>query len=89
MGLIGRQEADLEVTEMRMFSLAMSVMKIDKTKYEYILETAGEERIRVKLRDEHYTGRRVMKTELSKTREDNPRERFIDTFIDDMKKLDR
>ena len=69
--------------------LAMSEIKIDRFRYEYILKTAGEERIRVKLRDEHYTGRRVMKTELSKTREDNPRERFIDTFIDDMKKLDR
>ena len=69
MGLTGRQEADLEVTEMRMCRLAMSVMKIDKTKYEYILESAGEERIRVKLRDDHYTGRRVMKMELSKMRE--------------------
>ena len=69
MGLTGRQDADLEVTEMRMCSLAMSVIKIDRFRYEYILKTAGEERIRVKLRDDHYTGRRVMKMELSKMRE--------------------
>ena len=59
----------------------MSEIKIDRFRYEYILKTAGEERIRVKLRDEHYTGRRVMKMELSKMRERGRLKREINRHV--------
>ena len=46
-----RQEAEMETAELRMLSLAMGVMRLDRTRNEYIRGTAKVVSMGVKLRE--------------------------------------
>lgn len=94
-----RQEAELEVAEMKMLRFSLGVTRMDRIRNEYIRGTAHvrgfgdkvrEARLRwfghVQRRDNDYIGRRMLSFELPGRRpRGRPRRRFMDVVKEDMK----
>ena len=98
-GLKKRQEAELEVAEMKMLRFSLGVTRMDRIRNEYIRGTAHvrgfgdkvrEARLRwfghVQRRDSEYIGRRMLSLELpGKRSRGRPKRRFMDAVNEDMK----
>ena len=97
--LTKRQEAELEVAEMKMLRFELGVTRMDKIRNSFIrgsLHVASirhkvrEARLRwyghVKRRDMDYVGQRVLKMELpGKRKKGRPKRRYMDALKEDMK----
>ena len=97
--LTKRQEATLEVAELRMLRFAMGVTRLDKIRNEYIRGTAGVERLGNKLtegrlrwyghvlrQDDAYVGKRVIGMELpEERRRGRHKRRLMDVVKEDKK----
>ncbi|KAF7706915.1 hypothetical protein C0J45_4443, partial [Silurus meridionalis] len=96
--LIKRQEAELEVAELKMLRFSLGLMRMDKIRNEFIRGTAHvgcfgdkmrEARLRwfgrVQRRDMGYIGRRMLRMEPpGRRKRGRPRRRFIDVVREDM-----
>ena len=96
--LTKKQEAELEVAELKMLRFALGVTRKDKIRNDYIRGTAHvrrfgdkarEARLRwfghVKRRDEGYVGRRMLDMDLpGRRRRGRPKRRFMDAVKEDM-----
>lgn len=94
-----RQEADMEVAEMKMLRFSLGVTRLDRIRNEYIRGTAHvacvsdkvrEARLRwfghVQRRDSGYIGRRMLEMELPGRRaRGRPKRRYMDVLTEDMK----
>ena len=96
-----RQEAELEVAEVKMLRLSLGVMRMDRIRNENIRRTAhvrcfGEKVRETRLRwvgheqrrNSEYVGRRMMRLELSGRRPRRRPNRFMDVVKEDMKLVD-
>ena len=97
--LTKRQEAELEVAELRMLRFSLGVTRIDKIRNNYIRGTAHvrrfgekvrEARLRwfghVQRRDEEYIGKKVLDIELpGKRKRGRPKRRYMDGVREDMR----
>ena len=97
--LTKRQEAEMEVTELK---ISLGVTRIDKIRNEYIRETAqvgrfGEKTREARLRwyghvlrkDDGYIGRRLLRMELpGKKKRGRPKRRFMDVVKEDMAEVE-
>ena len=97
--LTKRQEADLEVAEMKMLRFSLGVTRMDKIRNEYIRgsahvgkigDKAREARLRwyghVQRREEEYVGRKVMRMDLpGRRKRGRPKRRFMDAIKEDMR----
>ena len=93
-----RQEAELEVAELKTLRFSLEVMRMDRIRNEYIRGTAQvgqfgdkakEAKLRwfrhVRRRDAGYIGRRMLKMELpGKRKRGRPKRRFMDMVRKDM-----
>ena len=87
MALTKRQEAELEVAELKMLRFALGVTIMDKIRNEYIRGTAQVGRFgHVLWKDAGYNiGRRMLTMELPGKRErGRPKRRFVDAVREDM-----
>ena len=96
--LTKRQEAELEVAEMKMLRFSLGVTRLDKIKNEIIRGTAHVRRLRDKLREsrlrwfghvqrrpEEYVGRKMLQMQLpGKRRRGRPKRRYMDGLNEDM-----
>lgn len=96
--LTKRQEAELEVAELRMLRFSLGVTRMDRIRNEYIRGTAqvgrfGEKAREARLRwfghvwrsDAEYIGKRMLKMELpGKRKRGRPKRRFMDAVREDM-----
>ena len=96
--LTKRQEAEMEVAELKMLRFSLGVTRMDKIRNEYIRGTAqvgrfGEKTREARLRwyghvlrkDDGYIGRRMLKMELpGKRKRGRPKRRFMDVVKEDM-----
>ncbi|KAK3513844.1 hypothetical protein QTP70_028833 [Hemibagrus guttatus] len=94
-----RQEADLEVAELKMLRFSLGVTRLDRIRNEYIRGTAHvgrlgdkvrEARLRwfghVQRRESEYIGRRMLDMELPGRRQrGRPKRRYMDGINEDMK----
>ena len=96
--LTKRQEAEMEVAELKMLRFSLGVTRMDKIRKEYIRGTAqvgkfGEKTREARLRwyghlrkkDDGYIGRRMLRMELpGKRKRGRPKRRFMDVVKEDM-----
>ena len=96
-----KQEAEMEVAELRMLRFALDVTKMDTIRNEYIRGTAYVRRVSEKIRegrlrwyghvmrrDEAYVGRRMMEMELpGRRRRGRPKRRVMDAVREDMREV--
>ena len=97
--LTSRQEAELEVAEMKMLRFSLGVTRMDKIKNEYIRGSAHVEQLGQKVREARlrwyghvrrrevgYIGRRMLEMELpGKRRKGRPKRRYMDAVREDMR----
>ena len=100
--LTKRQEAEMEVAELKMLRFSLGVTRMDKIRNEYIRGTAqvgkfGEKTREARLRwyghlrrkDDGYIGRRMLRMELpGKRKRGRPKRRFMDVVKEDMAKVE-
>ena len=100
--LTKRQEAEMEVAELKMLLFSLGVTRMDKIRNEYIRGTAqvgrfGEKTREARLRwyghvlrkDDGYIGRRMLKMELpGKRKRGRPKRRFMDVVKEDMAEVE-
>ena len=100
--LTKRQEAEMEVAELKMLRFSLGVTRMDKIRNEYIRGTAqvgrfGEKTREARLRwyghvlrkDDWYIGRRMLKMELpGKRKRGRPKRRFMDVVKEDMAEVE-
>ena len=100
--LTKRQEAELEVAELKMLRCSLGVTRMDKIRNEYIRGTAQvgkfgektrEARLRwyghVRRKDDGYIGRRMLRMELpGKRKRGRPKRRFMDAVKEDMAEVE-
>ena len=100
--LTKRQEAEMEVAELKMFRFSLGVTRMDKIRNEYIRGTAqvrtfGEKTRQARLRwyvhlrrkDDGYIGRRMLRMELpGKRKQGRPKRRFMDVVKEDMAEVE-
>ena len=100
--LTKRQEAEMDVAELKMLRYSLGVTRMDKIRNEYIRGTAqvgrfGEKTREAKLRcyehalgkDDGYIGRRMLRMELpGKRKRGWPKRRFIDVVKEDMAEVE-
>ena len=100
--LTKRQEAEMEVAELKMLRFSLGVTRMDKIRNEYIRGTAqvgrfGEKTREARLRwyghvlrkDDGYIGRRMLKMELpGKRKRGRPKRRFMDVVKEDMAEVE-
>ena len=100
--LTNRQEADMEVAELKMLRFSLGVTRMDKIRNEYIRGTAqvgrfGEKTREARLRwyghilrkDDGYIGRRMLGMELpGKRKRGRPKRRFMDVVKEDMAEVE-
>ena len=100
--LTKRQEAEMEVAELKMLRFSLGVTRMDKIRNEYIIGTAqvgkfGEKTREARLRwyghlrrkDEGYIGRRMLRMELpGKRKRGRPKRRFMDVVKEDMAEVE-
>ena len=100
--LTKRQEAEMEVAELKMLRFSLGVTRMDKIRNEYIRGTAqvgrfGEKTREARLRwyghvlrkDDGYVGRRMLKMELpGKRKRGRPKRRFMDVVKEDMAEVE-
>ena len=100
--LTKRQEAEMEVAELKMLRFSLGVTRMDKIRNEYIRGTAqvgkfGEKTREARLRwyghlrrkDDGYIGRRMLRMELpGKRKRGRPKRRFMDVVKEDMAEVD-
>ena len=100
--LTKRQEAELEVAEMKMLRFSLGVTRLDKIKNDVIRGTAHVRRLRDKLREsrlrwfghvqrreENYVGRQMLQMSIpGKRRRGRPKRRFLDGVREDMERAD-
>ena len=87
--LTKRQEAEMEVAELKMLRLSLGVTRMDKIRNEYTRGTAqvgkfGEKTPEARLRwgkDDGYIGRRMLRMEL-------PKRRLMDVVKEDMTEVE-
>ena len=96
--LTKRQEAEMEIAELKMLRFSLGVTRMDKIRNEYIRGTAqvgrfGEKTREARLmwyghvlrKDDGYIGRRMLRMELpGKRKRGRPKRRFIDVVKEDM-----
>ena len=99
--LTKRQEAELEVTELKMLRFSLGVTRLDRIRNEHIRGTAHvrrfgdkarEARLRwfghVRRRDEEYVGRKMLEMDLpDRRRKGRPKRRFMDAVKEDMQMM--
>ena len=97
--LTKKQEAELEVAEMKMLRFALGTTRVDKIRNQYIRGTSHVERMGSKIREarlswfghiqrreEDYIGRRMMEMELpGRRKRGRPKRRFMDVVEEDMR----
>ena len=97
-----RQEAEIEVAELKMLRFSLGVTRMDKIRNEYIRGTAqvgkfGEKTREARLRwyghlrrkDDGYIGRRMLRMELpGKRKRGRPKRRFMDVVKEDMAEVE-
>ena len=94
-----RQEAEMEVAELKMLRFSLGVTRMDKIRNEYIRGTAqfGEKTREARLRwyghlrrkDDGYIGRRRLRMELSgKRKRGRPKRRFMDVVKENMAEVE-
>ena len=100
--LTKRQEAEMEVAELKMLRFSLGVTRMDKIRNEYIRGTAqvgkfGEKTREARLRwyghlrrkDDGYIGRRMLRMELpGKRKRGRPNRRFMDVVKEDMAEVE-
>ena len=100
--LTKRQEAEMEVAELKMLRFSLGVTRMDKIRNEYIRGTAQvgkfgektrEERLRwyghLRRKDDGYIGRRMLRMELpGKRKRGRPKRRFMDVVKEDMAEVE-
>ena len=100
--LTKRQEAEMEVAELKMLRFSLGVTRMDKIRNEYIRGTAqvgkfGEKTREARLRwyghlqrkDDGYFGRRMLRMELpGKRKRGRPKRRFMDVVKEDMAEVE-
>ena len=100
--LTKRQEADMEVAELKMLRFSLGVTRKDKTRNGYTRGTARRERFgekprdarqrwygHIRRRDYWYIGRRMLRMELSgKRKRGRPDRRFMDVVKADMAEVE-
>ena len=99
--LTKRQEAEMEVAELKMLRFSLGVTRMDKIRNEYIRGTAQVGRFGEKtrearlrwyghvLRKDGYIGRRMLKMELpGKRKRGRPKRRFMDVVKEDMAEVE-
>ena len=100
--LTKRQEAEMEVAELKMLRFSLGVTRMDKIRNEYIRGTAqvgkfGEKTREARLRwyghlrrkDDGYIGRRMLRMELpGKRKRGRPQRRFMDVVKEDMAEVE-
>ena len=100
--LTKRQEAEMEVAELKMLRFSLGVTRMDKISNEYIRGTAQMGRFEEKTRearlrwyghvwrkDDWYIGRRLLMMELpGKRKRGRPKRRFMDVMKEDMAEVD-
>ena len=102
LALTKRQEAEMEVAELKMLRFSLGVTRMDKIRNEYIRGTAqvgkfGEKTREARLRwyghllrkDDGYIGRRMLRMELpGKRKRGRPKRRFMDVVKEDMAEVE-
>ena len=100
--LTKRQEAEMEVAELKMLQFSLGVTRMHKIRNEYIRGTAQVGRFREKTRearlkwyghvlrkDDGYIGRRMLRMELpGKRKRGRPKRRFMDVVKEDMAEVE-
>ena len=100
--LTKRQEAEMEVAELKMLRFSLGVTRMDKIRNEYVRGTAqvgkfGERTREARLRwyghlrrkDDGYIGRRMLRMELpGKRKRGRPKRRFMDVVKEDMAEVE-
>ena len=100
--LTKRQEAEMEVAELKMLRFSLGVTRMEKIRNEYIRTTAqvgrfGEKTREARLRwyghvlrkDDGYIGRRMLRMELpGKRKRGRPKRRFMDVVKEDMAEVE-
>ena len=100
--LTKRQEAEMEVAELKMLRFSLGLTRMDKIRNEYIRGTAqvgkfGEKTREARLRwyghlrrkDDGYIGRRMLRMELpGKRKRGRPKRRFMDVVKEDMAEVE-
>ena len=100
--LTKRQEAEMEVAELKMLRFSLGATRMDKIRNEYIRGTAqvgrfGEKTREARLRwyghvlrkDDGYIGRRMLRMELpGKRKRGRPKRRFMDVVKEDMAEVE-
>ena len=100
--LTKRQEAEMEVAELKMLRFSLGVTRMDKIRNEYIRGTAqvgrfGEKTREARLRwyghvlrkDDGYIGRRMLRMELpGKRKRGRPKRRYMDVVKEDMAEVE-
>ena len=100
--LTKRQEAEMEVAELKMLQFSLGVTRMDNIRNEYIRGTAQlgkfeeetrEARMRwyghLRRKDDGYIGRRMLRMELpGKRKRGRPKRRFVDVVKEDMAEVD-
>ena len=100
--LTKRQEAEMEVAELKMLRFSLGVTRMDKIRNEYIRGTAqvgkfGEKTREARLKwyghlrrkDDGYIGRRMLRMELpGKRKRGRPKRRFMDVVKEDMAEVE-
>ena len=102
MALTKRQEAEMEVAELKMLRFSLGVTRMDKIRNHYIRGTAHvgkfrentrEARLRwygqLRRKDDGYIGRRMLRMELpGKRKRGRPKRRFMDVVKEDMAEVE-
>ena len=93
--LTKRQEAEMEVAELKMLRFSLGVTRMDKIRNEYIIGTAqvgkfGEKTREARRRkDDGYIGRWMLRMELpGKRKRGRPKRRFMDVVKEDMAEVE-
>ena len=102
MALTKRQEADMEVAELKMLRFSLGVTRMDKIRNEYIRGTAQVGKFGAKTREaslrwyghlrrkyDGCIGRRMLRMELTgKRKRGRPKRRFMDVVKEDMAEVE-
>ena len=100
--LTKRQEAEMEVAELKMLRFALGVKRMDKIRNLYIRGTAQVRRlgektrearlrwyVHVRRKDDGYIGRRMLRVELpGKRKRGRPTKRYMDVVKEDMAEVE-
>ena len=98
-GLTRKQEAELEVAELKILRFSLGVTRVDRIRNEYIRGTAHVRKLGEKVREARlkwfghvlgrgtdYIGQRMLKMELpGRRRRGRPKRRYLDTVREDMR----